>query len=449
MVKNKLFGTDGIRGITGERLTAGAVFRVGKALAVISREEGKKPKIIVGRDTRTSGDMIECALCSGLTAFGADVVKVGIMPTPALPYLIKKTGATAGIMVTASHNPPEYNGLKLFGSDGNKLSDEKEQEIEEVVANEGSFLPNSYDNLGNIVTDEDLLKLYSDFLLQQLGNINLKGMRVYLDCCNGAAFRIAPYIFKTMGAQVKTINAQPNGALINTDCGSEHPEGLAKVVVSEKFDIGFCFDGDADRVVAIMGNGKLARGDEMLYVFAKALANQGKLMHNTVVGTVLTNFGLEKSLAKLDIALMRTDVGDKHLKALMEKDGYNLGGEESGHIILADFNFTGDGMLAAMFLCKILKEANTTLETEICHIEKFPQVRIDVPVSELIKPKILKNPKVCACIEAAEDELAEYGRVVVRPSGTESVLRIMVEGSDLKLIERIATSIEKAVREVK
>ena len=448
-LNNRLFGTDGIRGIAGQRLTAGVVFRVGKALAILCRKDNKKAKIIVARDTRTSGDMIECALCSGLTAFGADVIKIGIAPTPSLPYLITKTGATAGVMITASHNPPDYNGLKLFNHGGNKLSGTQETELEEIIENEASYLPNAYDSLGNITTDEDLLKLYADFLLQKLGNINLSGMRVYLDCCNGASYRIAPYIFKTMGATVSTLNATQEGKLINVNCGSQFPASLAECVVKEKFDIGFCFDGDADRVVAVSGNGRVVSGDDLLYVIGKQLSELDGLNDNTVVGTVLTNLGLELDLAKLGVKLKRTDVGDKHIKQLMQAEGYSLGGEESGHIILADYNFAGDGVLAAMYICKLLKEKQTTLEAETCKLTHCPQVRKNIPVSELIKTRVLLDNNLKACIETAEEELAESGRVVVRVSGTENVLRIMVEGHDLKQVERIANMLEKAVLKAK
>lgn len=448
-LETKLFGTDGIRGIVGERITAGVVFRVGKALAVACRDNGTKSKIIVGRDTRTSGDMLESALCSGLTAFGADVVKLGIVPTPSLPYLITKTGATAGIMITASHNPPGHNGLKLFGSDGGKLPSDKELEIETIMANEERYLPNSYESLGNIHTDEDLLKLYADYILQKLGNVDLTGVRVYLDCSNGAAYRIAPYMFKTLGATVKTINASSNGTLINVNCGSESPQELQKAVVKEKFDIGFAFDGDADRVVAVSGSGELVRGDELLYILAKELKKQNILAENTVVGTVLTNFGLENALVKLGIKLERTPVGDKKIKDVMIKDGYSLGGEEAGHIILRDYNFTGDGVLTSLMITKILKTNHTGLEDEIKTIEKYPQIRIDVPVSDLVKSKVLKSTEVASSIEAAEAVLAEHGRVVVRPSGTESVFRIMLEGENMAQLRQLAKSIEAAVLKVK
>ena len=445
-MQNKVFGTDGIRGIANTQISANLAFFVGKTLAIYLLEKKQHPlKIIVGRDTRTSGDMLCCAFCAGFMSMGGDVLNVGILPTPALSFLVTKTEADAGVMLTASHNPAEYNGIKIFDEKGLKIDEQVEIKLEKILGDIQNFLPDQ--KVGRLQIDEDLCKLWADYLMQKMGNLNLRDYKIMIDCANGASFRAIPYVLKTLGAIVDCKNVDSKGDNINKSCGSTHIENFASLVGKSNCDIAFAYDGDADRVIIVTNKGQVLTGDEILYIFAKYLHSKNELKNDTLITTVMTNYGVEKSLNKLGINTLRVKVGDKYVLQKMLEQDCNLGGEESGHIILGDYNLSADGLLATLFLLKIMTEREGTVEELLKGLNKYNTARIDLKVSD--RQKILvQNGGMEELVQRFADELAENGRIVLRASGTESVVRILVEGEDLQLISSIAENLEQAVKEL-
>ncbi len=425
----KLFGTDGIRGVANEYpMTANMALEIGKATAHIFKKEGHQPRIIVGKDTRISGYMIENALVSGICSMGVDAILVGPMPTPGIAYLTSSMRADAGIVISASHNPFQDNGIKIFSGDGYKLPDEKEREIEEMVsANEMHRLHPSPERLGKAyridgARDRYIVFLKSTFPKEYL----LEGVKVVLDCANGATYRVGPDTFFELGATVKTIFDQPDGRNINDNCGSQHVETLAEEVVRTKSDVGFAFDGDGDRVIAVDEQGSVLTGDQLMAVCARAMKEKGLLRNNLVVATVMSNVGFGMAMRELGIDYVTTKVGDRYVLEEMIARDASIGGEESGHLIFRNHHTTGDGILSALQVMEVMKREGKPL-SELARVMKvYPQKIVNVDVKS--KPEISSIPEIVKVIEEVELKLGEAGRVLVRYSGTQSMCRVMVEG---------------------
>ena len=428
------FGTDGIRGIAGENLTFELAYKCGIALGMMV----KNPRVIIGKDTRTSGSHIALSLCAGITYAGASVMDIGTCTTPTVAYLTKKFNADFGIMISASHNPAKYNGIKIFGADGKKLSDEKEIEIEKCFFNK-STTP----CFGKYIQKSDFVDLYMEHIKRCIDG-DLGGLKIVIDCANGGASKIAPKIFNILNAETVQIACECNGEKINDGCGALHPEVLAETVIKQKADFGFAFDGDADRIVAVDENGNILDGDVLTYILASFFNEQNKLNQNIVVGTSQTNAGLEEELKKQNISLLRANVGDKYVMEQMDKHVLNLGGEKSGHIILSDYATTGDGVLCAVLISYICKTKNKKL-SELANINLYPQINIDV--ATIHKLEIVKNDELQKTIKKYETELPN-SRILVRASGTEDVVRIMVELKDEEIAKKIATELKNLVLQI-
>ncbi len=444
----RLFGTDGIRGVANEYpLTAEAVFRIGRAVALFFGGVAIPTKIIIGKDTRLSGDMIEDALASGICSVGADACLAGILPTPAVAYLASSTDAAAGIAISASHNPFYDNGIKIFDADGYKLSDPIEDEIE------GLLLANNIDHsrgksnhrIGNVETLKDVPERYLAFLQNTLPDAKLfNGMKIVLDCSNGATYAVAPELFQDLGAQVEAINIRPNGKNINADCGSEHPETLIDTVLAKKADIGLAFDGDGDRLVAVDEKGFVISGDRTLVICAQSLKRKGLLKNNLVVSTVMSNLGLRLALKELGINHLMSPVGDRYVLEQMNANGAVIGGEDSGHMIFLDQHTTGDGILTAIRLIQTMRDENKPLSELSQVMTVFPQVLLNISVQN--KPQIESVPEIMDAIRSVEDILGEKGRVLVRYSGTQPLCRVMVEGPDKDETQRYCQRIADVVK---
>ena len=433
------FGTDGIRGIAGKELTCELVLKTSRALSHICKELGQS-KILLAKDTRSSGDMLEAAACAGILSEGLDAHKLSTVSTPAAAYLTRFLNADACIMLTASHNQSYYNGIKMFDSAGKKFSEEIERRIEKIMDLD---IPYGTD-VGKIVHLDEAHLDYENFIIS-ICNSKLKNKKIVVDCANGALYKIAPSIFKKLGANIIAINAKNEGSLINYECGSTYPSAIKKAVLKYKADIGFAFDGDGDRILVCDNLGKLYGGDTLLYIFAKHLKSLGRLSDSTVVGTIMTNLGMELSLKKLGINLVRVDVGDKYILENMLLNNYSLGGEESGHIVIREKLITGDGLISAITLLNIMAENNLNLNELTKDLIVFPQVLINVIVPEIYKKKILIHTDVVKILDSSKKQLEGKGRIVFRASGTEPKLRIMAEGENLQLIESLAKDIEYCI----
>lgn len=430
------FGTDGIRGVVNKDITYEVCYKCGNALATLN----PNAKVLVGRDTRVSGSFVTLAFSVGCLVGGIDVVDVGVIPTAGISYLVKKLNYDYGVVISASHNPPAHNGIKIFDKNGNKISSIQEDNIEK------QFVKNSIVNamhVGSYCQKTYLCRQYADYLIR-CGR-SLKGLKIALDCSNGASSSIAGRVFKSLGAKVFKINVKTNGREINENCGALHPEMLADIVVKQKCDMGFAFDGDSDRIIGVDEKGQTLNGDMILFILAKYYGKKGTLKNNAVVGTTQTNKGLENELNKLGINLIRSDVGDKYVIEKMHEHGVELGGEQSGHIIIGKYADTGDGILAGVVLAGIVSELKTTL-SKLTKVELMPQVNINVNV--LDKLRVLNSDKLKLFIKQCEDELGE-GRIVVRASGTENKIRIMVESDEVDIAKNIAEKIEKMVQSIR
>jgi phosphoglucosamine mutase len=425
----KLFGTDGIRGISNEYpMTAEMALNVGRAIAYLSKRQGHTPRIIIGKDTRLSGDMFEGAIISGICSMGVNAISVGVIPTPGIAFLTHNMRADAGIVISASHNPMQDNGIKIFNSDGFKLSDEKENRIEELIlANNMNKLHPAPKELGKLSRLDDAAGRYVDFLKSAFPQeINPEGMKVVLDCSNGATYRVAPAVFAELGVEVTTLFDQPDGKNINLNCGSQHPESLSAEVIRHKADVGFAFDGDGDRVIAVDEKGTVLTGDRILAICSSILKKEGKLKNNLVVRTVMSNLGLSVAFQELGIDSVFSQVGDRFvLEEMLARDAI-IGGEDSGHIIFLQHHTTGDGLITALQVMAAMKKEGKTLSELARIMTVFPQMLINIDVKR--KPEIETVPEIMAAISQVEEKLGDKGRVLVRYSGTQNMCRVMVEG---------------------
>ena len=438
---SRMFGTDGVRGIANTELTADLAYALGRAGAFVLTEGTHKPKILVAKDTRISGDMLEAALVAGILSVGAEAVILGVVPTPAVAHLTRKYNADAGVMISASHNPVEYNGIKFFDGRGYKLSDELEDQIQAVIEGNFADVPSPVGGaVGRSYTEETALREYIDYAMSTI-KTDLKGLRVALDCANGAAYKAAVKAFRALGARVYVINDNPDGNNINENCGSTHMEELMDYVVRKNCDIGFAFDGDADRCLAVDEKGNMINGDFLLTICAKALKDAGKLKDDTLVVTVMSNLGLDIAAKKEQINLIKTKVGDRYVLEEMLKDGYILGGEQSGHIIFLEHNTTGDGLVTALQVASILKESGKTFSELASVMKELPQVLVNATVPNDKKNIYLEDAEIVEAIKKVEAKLEGAGRVLIRPSGTEPLVRVMLEGENQEEINEMAHSL--------
>ena len=443
----KYFGTDGVRGEANVELTPELAFKLGRFGGyVLSQHETEAPKVFVGRDTRISGKMLESALVAGLLSVGIHVYKLGVLATPAVAYLVKTEGASAGVMISASHNPALDNGIKFFGGDGFKLDDEKEAEIEALLdATEDTFPRPSAEGLGTLVDYPEGLRKYEGYLVST--GTPLEGMKVALDTANGAASTSARQIFADLGAQLTVIGETPDGLNINLNVGSTHPEALQEVVKESQSAIGLAFDGDSDRLIAVDENGEIVDGDKIMYIIGKYLSEKGQLAQNTIVTTVMSNLGFHKALESAGINKAVTAVGDRYVVEEIRKSGYNLGGEQSGHVILMDYNTTGDGQLSAVQLTKIMKETGKSLSQLASEVTIYPQKLVNIRVENAMKEKAMEVPAIKTIIEKMEEEMAGNGRILVRPSGTEPLLRVMAEAPTTEEVNYYVDTIAAVVKD--
>ena len=443
----KYFGTDGVRGEANVELTPELAFKLGRFGGyVLSQHETEAPKVFVGRDTRISGKMLESALVAGLLSVGIHVYKLGVLATPAVAYLVKTEGASAGVMISASHNPALDNGIKFFGGDGFKLDDEKEAEIEALLDATEDTLPRpSAEGLGTLVDYPEGLRKYEGYLVST--GTPLEGMKVALDTANGAASTSARQIFADLGAQLTVIGETPDGLNINLNVGSTHPEALQEVVKESQSAIGLAFDGDSDRLIAVDENGDIVDGDKIMYIIGKYLSEKGQLAQNTIVTTVMSNLGFHKALESAGINKAVTAVGDRYVVEEMRKSGYNLGGEQSGHVILMDYNTTGDGQLSAVQLTKIMKETGKSLSQLASEVTIYPQKLVNIRVENAMKEKAMEVPAIKTIIEKMEEEMAGNGRILVRPSGTEPLLRVMAEAPTTEEVNYYVDTIATVVKD--
>ena len=439
----KYFGTDGIRGIAGESLTADLSFKVGKALGKLLTEKKEHPKVVIGRDTRISCDMIEHALTAGLTSTGVNVMTVGTIPTPAIAYLTKTIETDSGIMISASHNPYQDNGIKIFGPDGFKLTDEQELEIESLIDNPDQIKKASFEKIGKLYSGSELSQKYVQHIKQSISG-DLSGIKIALDCANGATTGVAPYIFGDLEADIETIGCQPNGININDNVGSTKIDTISAFVKENNVDVGFAFDGDGDRVLAVDARGNIVDGDKIMFILAKHLKEQDELKDNMVVSTVMSNIGFYKAIEENGLQSVKTAVGDRYVVEEMRKNDYSLGGEQSGHIVLMNYATTGDGILTAVKLANIIKSTGKSLEELASEVSIYPQKLVNIKVVD--KKAAMEDSEILAECEKVEKELEGNGRILLRASGTENLIRVMVEASSDELTDKYCEQVAKIVR---
>lgn len=443
----KLFGTDGIRGVANlEPMTSETAMQLGRAAAHLFMRRAGRHQIVIGKDTRISGYMLESALTAGICSMGVDVLLVGPMPTPAIAFLTRSLRADAGVVISASHNPYQDNGIKFFSKDGFKLPDEMEARIEDlIVSNEISHLRPTADLIGKAFRIDDAEGRYIEFAKRSLPrDLDFQGIKLVVDCANGAAYKLAPKVLRELGAKVEVIGNEPNGMNINAGCGAVHPEQLQEAVRRHKADIGIALDGDADRAIFVCEQGTIIDGDHVMAALGLDLHRNGQLAKQTMVGTVMSNFGLELSMAKAGIKLLRTPVGDRYLLERMLAEGYNFGGEQSGHFIFLDHNTTGDGLISALQMISLIKRTGKPLSELAQAMSAVPQILLNITVKQ--KPKLETVPDIERAIRESECRLNGSGRVVVRYSGTEPLLRIMVEGEQDAVIREVAEDLARLVR---
>lgn len=444
----RLFGTDGVRGVANKELTNELALSIGKAAAkVLAGELGRKPTVMIGKDTRASGDMLEAALTAGLCSVGANVLAVGIVPTPAVAYLVERYGCDAGIMISASHNPCEYNGIKIFQSTGYKLDDAIEEEIEAIVLDNAEEIPmKTGGEVGNRLYCKTAVKDYVSHVVSTT-DVRFDGMKIALDCANGSASVCAKDIFTALGARCYMLSDTPDGENINLNCGSTHPEELMQFVKGNDLDLGLAFDGDADRMLAVDENGELIDGDKIIAICAKRMKSEGTLAKDTAVVTVMSNMGFFKFCEEEGINCAKTAVGDRYVLEKMLADGYNIGGEQSGHVIFLDYATTGDGELTGVQLLKTVVKSKKKLSELAKIMTVYPQVLINVEVTPEGKQKYNNDEYIISAVQQAEMELMGDGRVLVRVSGTEPLVRVMLEGKDYEKITALGNRIADVVRE--
>lgn len=444
----RLFGTDGVRGVANKDLTCELAMKLGRAAAaVLTNKSTRHPRVIIGKDTRLSSDMLENAMAAGLCSVGASVVLLGVVPTPAVAYLVEKYKADAGIMISASHNAYEYNGIKIFSGDGFKLPDDLEERIESLILGEAPLpaVPADSD-LGTVETAPNALRDYIDHVKSTV-HFSLDGLEIALDCANGSSAMTAETLFTELGAKVHMLANEPNGVNINDGCGSTHMESLIEYVKTHKVDAGIAFDGDADRCLAVDENGEPVDGDFIMAICGLDMKSRGKLNKNCIVGTIMTNLGFIKFCEANGIHFEATKVGDRYVLEEMQLEGYNFGGEQSGHVIFRDFATTGDGQLTACQLLSLLRRREAKLSSLATLMQRFPQTMVNIQVSPEGKLAFYTDHKVKEAIDRAAQTLGRDGRIIVRPSGTEPLLRVMVEGQDEALIEKLAQDVAQVIRE--
>lgn len=444
----RLFGTDGARGIAITELTCELAMQIGRAAAnVLTKHSSHRPKILIGKDTRISSDILEAALCAGICSVGADAEILGVVPTPAVAYLVRKCEADAGVMISASHNSVEFNGIKLFSSTGYKLSDEIEAEIEALILDtpENMQLVSGTD-VGKISYYENAAQDYISYVESSI-QTKPEGLRVAIDCANGSSSATAQELFTRLGAEVLLIHAQPDGTNINENCGSTHMEDLMQFVVENHCDIGLAFDGDADRCLAVDETGEMVDGDKLIAIAAKAYQEQGRLKQNAVVVTVMSNLGFTYFAKAQNIKMITANVGDRYVLEKMLDGGYNIGGEQSGHIIFLDEMTTGDGQLSGAKILEILKSSGKKMSELAGVMEKFPQVMVNVKIPNHRKENWKNDSEITDLIDRKETELGDAGRILVRESGTEPLIRVMIEGKDFNQINAMAMEISEKIRE--
>jgi len=435
----RLFGTDGVRGVANKELTPELAFKLGKAGAYVLSKKKERPTVIIGMDTRISGDMLENALAAGILAVGGDVIKVGVVPTPAVAYLTKFYGADAGIVISASHNTFEYNGIKFFNGEGFKLDDLLEEKIEDIIIS--SIDVNKHitgASIGKCLeAEENASELYIKHLLSTV-DYRLDGMKVVLDCANGASYKIAEKVYSQLGAKVTVIGNNPDGININDGCGSTHPEKLQEKVLEVGADIGMAFDGDADRLIVVVYRGRVVDGDKTIAICAKMLKDEGKLAQNKVTATVMSNIGFHKAMEKAGISVDVTGVGDRYVLEKMLQTGCVIGGEQSGHIIFLEHTTTGDGVLSSLQLMKAVIGAGGNFAALCDEIEIYPQVLVNAKIDNDYKKTYMNDEEVADRIKSVEKELRGRGRLLIRPSGTEPLVRVMIEGTEIEKITALA-----------
>ncbi len=442
----RLFGTDGVRGVAGSELTIELATKLGQAGAyVLTKEQAHKPTIIVGCDTRISGGMLASALMSGICSVGANAIFAGVMPTPAIAYLTRKHKVDAGVVISASHNPMEYNGIKFFNGDGYKLPDALEDEIEALIANDMKdiTLPTGSE-IGKIEYRFDLIREYIDFMKKTVP-VDLTGMKIVIDCAEGASYKTSVETLRELGAELVAIHTNPDGTNINSNCGSTHMEELQARVVYEKAAVGLAFDGDADRMLAVDENGKVVDGDEIMAICANYMKEKGTLKKDTVVVTVMSNLGFTLMGQERNLHIEKTKVGDRYVLENMLANGYNLGGEQSGHVIFLDDNTTGDGLLSALHLLQVMVDTGKPLSELAQVMEVLPQALVNAKVPNHKKESFMEYPEIAGAIAELEEKFAGEGRVLIRPSGTEPLVRVMIEGKNQTQIEEEAKKLAELI----
>ena len=442
----KYFGTDGVRGIANQELTPELAFKLGRVGGYVLTKNQEKAKVVVGRDTRISGYMLESALIAGLLSIGIEVARLGVITTPGVAYLTKALGAEAGIMISASHNPFADNGIKFFGADGFKLSDAHEDEIERFMDMQEDSLPRpTGEKVGTVYDFFEGAQKYMNYIKQAVDG-DFTDLVIALDCANGATSTIGPYLFGDLEAEVLTIGNSPDGENINSGVGSTHPEALVAYVKEKGADIGLSFDGDGDRLIAIDENGEVVDGDQLLYIIGKYMKQEGMLKQDMIVSTVMSNLGFHKALEAQGIKSVTTAVGDRYVVEEMRKNGYNLGGEQSGHIVNLDYNTTGDGLLTGLLLTNIVRKSGKPLSVLAGEMKKFPQVLVNVKVSD--KQTVMNHPRLTEIMQKIKTEMNGDGRLLVRPSGTEPLIRVMAEAATEQLCQKYVDQIVTVIQEI-
>ncbi|QHA90163.1 phosphoglucosamine mutase [Bacillus sp. N1-1] len=441
----KYFGTDGVRGIANTELTPELAFKLGRFGGHVLTKDAEKPKILIGRDTRISGYMLEGALVAGLLSIGAEVMRLGVISTPGVAHLTKALSAQAGVMISASHNPVGDNGIKFFGPDGFKLLDAQEAEIESLIDSDEDHVPRPTGADLGIVSDYfEGCQKYLQYLKQTVDE-DFSGLHIALDCAHGATSSLAAHLFADLEADISTIGTNPTGTNINDGVGSTHPETLAEFVKEKNANVGFAFDGDGDRLIAVDENGDIVDGDQIMFICAKFMKDQKRLRHDTVVSTVMSNLGFHKGMEESGVTSLQTKVGDRYVMEEMRKEGYNLGGEQSGHIIFLDHITTGDGMLSALQLANIMQVTNKPLSELAGEMKKYPQSLVNVKVTD--KNKVDSNERIQETIQQVESDMNGEGRILVRPSGTEPLVRVMAEAPTKELCDEYVNRVVSMVKE--
>ncbi|MCL4425844.1 MAG: phosphoglucosamine mutase [Firmicutes bacterium] len=441
----RLFGTDGVRGVANTELSPELAYRLGRAVVSFLQEAEERPRIVIGKDTRLSGDLLEAAMMAGINSAGADVLRLGVVSTPAVAYLARNLGAAGGVMISASHNPAEYNGIKFFTRGGYKLPDEVEDRLEELVRDHRDDLPRpTGEGVGRVLAAEGEVERYIQYLMSTLPG-NLSGLKIVVDAANGSASQIAPEVLRRLGVEVIPINDRPNGLNINVACGSTHPRGLQEAVLHHGADLGLAHDGDADRVMAVDEKGQVVDGDQIMAICGLDLLRKGRLKENTIVATVMSNLGLDLAMKRAGGRVVKTKVGDRYVLEEMLKRDLTLGGEQSGHLIFLEHSTTGDGILTALQLLAVMREGDQPLSSLATVVQKMPQVLLNFRVKR--KEGLEDNARIRKAIRSAEEELGEMGRVLVRPSGTEPLVRVMLEGPEKRRLEELAQGIGQVIQE--